>query len=474
MRVVLADPPQLEEYYELIFPTMGILYIIGYARPRFEDSGVEFIYLQGQCTLKEHLEQVRTLKPDLYGISFKSPVSSLAYKTINAVKEMRPDLPIISGGAHPTGLWAEVLEQSATDVCVVGEGEETFSQLVEHFRDGRPEMESIPGVAYRNGGQPHYTGKRPFIPDINTIPFPAWDLVDFSRYMGLQYKKRTPYSGVVVSRGCFLDCTFCSNPIWKDNKPWVRLRSPENIAQEVRQLYEMGIRELRLHCDELNVSKRWTVEVCQALERLGYRDLYFTSNILANRLTEEMAEAFRRINLWMVYIGMESGNPETLAGIGKGVTKEDIVNACRIIKRHGLNVYGYFMLYNVWEAPDGELLYESPEQVDNTVRFANRLAQDGLLDYMSWQVATPLPGSRLWGIAERHDLLPPADNGRRRYYWDQTLRLPGITQRQVQRSLRKGARLKAMVALRNGNIDWHQASRRIWENLKALSGLARR
>jgi radical SAM superfamily enzyme YgiQ (UPF0313 family) len=102
--------------------------------------------------------------------------------------------------------------------------------------------------------------------------------VDFAKYKGMHLKCAEPQTYIAVSRGCPFDCWFCSNPIWKESKPWVRLRGPRSIAQEVEQLYRRGIREVYLSADEFNVNCEWPVAVARELKKM---------------------------NVWMVHIGVE-------------------------------------------------------------------------------------------------------------------------------------------------------------------------
>ncbi|MEW6357793.1 MAG: radical SAM protein [Planctomycetota bacterium] len=468
MKVILADPPHEEQRYDLAYPTIGILYLIGYARHRLPDKGYEFHYLEGFCSLDEHIEKVRKAAPDLYGISFTSRTAHLAYRVINRLRQASPALPIVCGGAHPTAAWEDVLEHSKADICVIGEGEQTFVELLEHFRTKKGGLSDIPGIAYREEGQAVRTEKRSLIADLDSIPFPAWDHVNFGDYLGIHIRKAYPQTYMLVSRGCPFDCNFCSNPVWKENKPWVRKRSGANIAQETKLLYDRGIREIYMSADEFNLTHDWTEEVCTEIQKLGLSDLYFQCNIRADRMSPEMARQMAAAKIWMVHLGIESGNQRTLNGIQKKVTLEQIENACRIFQAAGIKIFGFLMLFHVWEE-NGALRWESPRDVDKTLDFAKHLFKNKLIDYMSWQMATPNPGSRLWDIALRHNLL--LDPHEFRSYRTVSMKLPGVTPRHVRRALRRGLFIKNWYALKNGNINWRHLDR-VWENIKSFAGFS--
>jgi len=462
----LADPPQREDHYDLSYPNLGIMYLTSYLR-RHSPVPVDVQYLQGFTDLEGHLREIERTAPQIYGLSFALWTSQLAYRTLEAVRQRFPKLPIICGGPQPTSAYQEALAEGRADVCVLGEGENTMLDLVQHFRTGQPALTDIPGIAFRNpSGKVVVTEKRAFIKDISTIPLPAWDMVDLAPYTGMHINRASPQTHILVSRGCPFDCNFCANPVWKYNKPWVRTRSPENIAEEVELLYKKGVREIYMTSDEFNVTEKWSVDVARAIEALGHQDMYFQANVRADVFTEEIAKAFRSINLWMVHLGIESGNQRTLDGIGKRTTTEQVENACRLLRAQGISVFGFVMAFHAWEE-EGRLCWETPQDVNRTLKFCHRLLSKGLIQYMSWQVATPMPGSRLHKVAERYGLLPTREINNP---WTHNMLLPGIGPGEVRWAVRKGMLLKDFYLVKNGHLNL----KHLWRartNLRVLVGL---
>jgi anaerobic magnesium-protoporphyrin IX monomethyl ester cyclase len=467
MKVLLADPPQRERHYNAAYPNLGILYLIGSARQRFASRDVSFHYLESQYDLEGHLEMIGRLRPDIYGLSYASYTSPLAHRTVAAVRARFPHLTIIAGGAHPTAAWQAVLRDTPIDVCVLGEGEETFAELVEHYAGSGNPLEQVPGIAFRLDGQPWRTPKRTLIANLESIPLPAWDLIDFRKYSGMHIKWAQPQTYVLVSRGCPFDCWFCSNPIWKENKPWVRLRRPQAIAEEVELLYRRGIREIYLSADEFNINLEWPLEVAQAIQRLGHKDLGFQCNVRADKVNDELAREFSRMNVRMVHIGIESGNQRTVDSLEKRIRLEQVVEACRLFQRHRIRVFGFLMLYHAWEE-EGRLAWETAADVDNTLRFARGLVRERLINYMSWQVATPYPGSRLWETANKFGLL--LNTGLFGDVREKAMQLPGVSDKDIRRSLRSGYLLKGWCVLKSGNFAWRQNLTRVRQNLAVILG----
>lgn len=150
-------------------------------------------------------------------------------------------------------------------------------------------------------------------------------------------------------------------------------------------------------------------------------------------------------------MGIESGNQETLDGIGKHVTLAQVENTCRLLRKYGIRVLGLFMLYNVWEE-DGQLRFEDSAKTENTLRYAKRLVKENLINYISWSITAPYPGSKLYDIASRHGLIPPS----LREDWEnwQTsdlflMTLPGVERREQGKLKRRGEFLRAKCLLKN-------------------------
>ncbi len=469
MRVLLADPPTGGTNIGDSYSNLGLLYLAGSLKAAFGKGDLEVAYLGPKHDLRSHVDYVQAFRPNVYGISYTSKAPHVSHQTIKAVKDACPEAWIVAGGAHPTALPMEVFNEAPVDIIGPSEGEITFTELVKEIAGkANPDFQTVKGLYFRHNGEIVHTGHRPFIKNLDDIPFPAWELIDFRDYAGMHLKKQPIESSLLISRGCPFHCSFCSQPVWKYQKPWLRSRSPDNICEEIDLLYDRGVREIYLSSDELNFNEKWALDLCEAIARRNYTDLYFQCNMRADKGSSAMADALAGINCWMIHLGIESANDRVLQGIGKKVTIAEIENATRLLSKAGIKVFAFMMLYQAWEE-DEELCFETTKEVDNTLRWARKMFKQRCIHYMSWQFCTPMPGARLYDIARRHDLY----RGEAKDVWasfdehNTCMTLPGISQRAMSWRLKKGILLKDWFMLRSGGISVRHFWR-AWENLRAL------
>jgi magnesium-protoporphyrin IX monomethyl ester (oxidative) cyclase len=465
MRVHLASAPPLrrpryDEWYAGHLPPLGILYLASYLQTRV--PGVELAATDGllrgaECTCDEIL----TFKPAILGVSIYSAVALGGYALIDRVKNALPETLVVVGGPHATALPSDALTRSAADVVVRGEGEVTLAALVKLYaRTGgwpHEELAAIEGIAFRDRDQVVVTPPRPYIEDLDSIPPPARDLLPLSDYRGYYFRRRTPEYPMVFTRGCPYACTFCAEEVWKLTRPVgaFRWRSAENIVDEIQDLHvNFGINEIQDVSDEFNGNVHNALAICQEISRRRL-DLSWKTLVRAHPLPEELVAAMAEAGCWQVSIGIESGNQETIDGVGKRFKLDQLMACLELLRKYRIEVQGLFMFYNVWEV-NGELRYESTEMSRRTLEFAESLVRRGLLQYTgNFNVATPYPGSELYAIAQRYGLIKAeiANN------WDAWLveepivmHLPGIIEREQLRLMKAGSVSITRCLWRRGHI----------------------
>jgi radical SAM superfamily enzyme YgiQ (UPF0313 family) len=202
--------------------------------------------------------------PDIVGVTSVTPSIPQAYHVAKMAKEVRDDCTVLIGGPHASFLPNQTLKECEyIDVVVRGEGEETVQELPEAIEDG--EIEKVRGITFRKGDQIISNKPRPFIKDINEIPFPCWNLLPMDKYRF--YGER--YAAMLTSRGCPFGCSFCASSRLFGG--YWRGRSPENVLEEIQMLHEgYGIRNIEFVDDTFTFNVKRAEEICSGIIGEGW------------------------------------------------------------------------------------------------------------------------------------------------------------------------------------------------------------
>lgn len=331
------------------------------------------------------LEQdLREFKPDYLLINVATPTFKSDLSALTVAKEICPDVVTIAKGAAFLTVAFEVMYyQKDLDVILFGEPEETLRELLE----GKP-YDKILGIYYRDDLRVKYTGARPFIENLDDLPFPARHLVDNNIYRRPDNNK--VQAVIKVSRGCPFHCFFClATPV---SGAKVRRRSAENIIAEIKECVDKyGITNFLFWSDIFNIDKEWTMDLCRKIIDSGL-DITWSANTRADTADEEMAQMMYKAGCRLVSIGVESGSQEMLDKIGKRITLDDVRLTVKIFKKAGIKIYNYFVIGLPWE---------TEETVEDTIDFAIELNSD----FISFYTATPLPGTKFYDYAKENHLI---------------------------------------------------------------------
>ncbi|MFH1903474.1 MAG: radical SAM protein [Candidatus Omnitrophota bacterium] len=474
MKILLLNAPPLRKYGVVgqIYPPLGILYLAAYLRQGTSRFEIKVVDGYQEKNIEQTVKKILSFSPDIIGLSFTTQAATGAYEVIREVKKRLPGVFVVTGGPHPTIYPEESIFQAGADTVVVGEGEETFSELVNRLATNL-DYGDIKGIAFRQDGRLQVNEPRPLIQDLDNIPFPARDLLDIRTYPGYHYKKSAWDTSYLSGRGCPYNCTYCSNPVWKMQKPYLRLRSPENIASEVESLKATyRVREFYDQTDLFNGNLNWAKQVCDEFIRRRL-DIFWKVQMTVRNIDDELARKMVESGCWLGLLGIETGNDATSRGINKRTTRQDAERALCTLKRNGLKTFGLFMAFNVWEE-DGRLKYEDRQATLATLDFAREMVRKGCLDIISWSLTTPYPGSALFEIARRHKLIDPEAEGKWER-WDSSenflMKLPGVSQEDWELVKRKGKMLQAKLLLRSGTFSFRSLpvyGRKAWNLVKRL------
>jgi radical SAM superfamily enzyme YgiQ (UPF0313 family) len=387
MKVALV---YLEEGLTMTPPT-GLVYLATYLEKK---SGFrETVIVDG--VFDDIHGRLKKLKPDLIGIS----AMSLRYgKAIRTAREIRSysKAPIIIGGVHISTMPHSFNE--VFDLAVLGEGEETFREVVESYLSkgsfSAAALSEIPGLAFRDGKGLVLTQPRPLIQDLDEIPHPDWKYVD-ERYFGSREEVGLAMIGrcapIMTARGCPYRCVFCSTSTFWDHH---RNHSVPYVVENVRYLVEdLKIKIINIQDDMFVVNKNRLKEFRSLMEREGLLGrVTFTCNARSNHIDDEMCGILRDLSVRNLNFGFESGSNRMLNYLKVGsITLEKNKNAIKTCKRHGLVVYGSLMM-----GVPGETV----EDMRQTLDFVD-FAKEAGADYIWSFVATPFPKTGFWEEAKK-------------------------------------------------------------------------
>ena len=371
-------------------PPTDLMYLASIA----ENCGFEAIirdYSQGgnfEADLKE-------FQPNYLVANIATPTFKSDMMAVQLAKEIVPSIcTIVKGAPFLTYNTNTIYENPFIDYVIMGEAELTLKDIL----DGVPDNEIL-GICYRENFQPVKNDKRPFIDNLDILPFPTRHLVDNSIY-------KRPDNGKVqavvkVARGCPFHCFFClATPV---SGAKVRTRSPENFVAELKECVEKyNIKNFLFWSDIFNFNREWTLELCQKIIESGLK-ITWSSNTRADTMDDEMAKMMYKSGCRLVSIGVESGSQKMLDNIGKKITLDDIRNTVKILKKNKIKIYNYFVIGLPWE---------TEETVEETIKFAIELDSN----FISFYTATPLPGTKYFAYAMLNKLVEGNLDFRSAYY----------------------------------------------------------
>ena len=404
-RVMLVFPPStsLIGWEPMVTTPMGIAYLASTAR----EAGYEVACLDtvveapGQetavndtvsrfgLTYDQIINRIAAWKPDVVGLScIFSNQWPATRELARRIKAADPDVIVVAGGGHPTFLPELCMQDAPFDFIIRGEGEESFVDLLNRIKGGRP-VDSVDGLVYRDGESIRVNPKVNLIGDLDSIPFPAHDLLDPERYFKLAlpmgYSMMSPRNlPLITSRGCPCLCTFCSSTqLWGKR---YRTRSASHVLHELDWLVDkFGIKEIKMHDDNLTINRKRAADIFRGMIERPYRLRWNTPNGIAVwTLDKEMLAMMKRSGCYEITMAIESGNQTVLNDLIRKPLKLDKVREINNAARElGIFRLSYFII---------GFPGETREQIMDTIRFARELR----LDLGVIFIYNPLPGSELF------------------------------------------------------------------------------
>lgn len=281
---------------------------------------------------------------------------------------------VIVSSSDSTDHCAEYLQNHA-DVIILGEAEETLSELVADYSH----YPNIAGVAFMQQGQLSKTATRKLNTNISTLPLPAWDLVDVEAYRKMWLSRWNYFSlNVATTRGCPYKCNWCAKPIYGNA---YNMRSPEHVVRELKYLKEKYSYDHIWFCDDIfGLRRNWVIEFAELVKKEGLQLRYKIQSRADLLVQEKYVEALAASGCESVWIGAESGSQKILDAMDKGTTIAQIKEANRLLKQYGIK-------------PAFFLQFGYPGETMQDIRNTINLLTECLPDDMGASVSYPLPGT---------------------------------------------------------------------------------
>ncbi len=392
MKVLLIKSERLTETDRWVASPVGILYLAAAARRAGHDVDIFDARIARTEDVKPRLDALLAEKPDVIGLSAHSHQAKNT-RMIGRYVRNHSDAFIVAGGPLATVNTDYTLHNAPVSACVRGEGERTFTALLESLNTGS-DWRRLPGLAYKAGDEIHITEDAEPIDPLDELPQPAWDLIDFGAYakclsVSLRLGRR---ASIHTSRGCPYSCIYCQHYFGKK----FRARSPKHVLEEIDMLYHRyGIRFLEIIDDVFNMDYARAVKILEAI-----RDDYpgmkisFPNAVRGDLLDEPFVKLLKQARCVFIPVSMESGSARIQGMIRKNLDMEKITKAAGYLNRYGIPAFTCFMV---------GFPTETREEMEQTFGLARRL--DGLVPFFS--MVTPYPGTKLWDITHPGETVNP-------------------------------------------------------------------
>lgn len=380
---------------KIAVPPAGMLSIIGYARksfPRVEfklrDFGAERI------SFEEQINIIKEENPQILGMAARTFIYPETIKLAVKVKEALPDIKVVLGGHHVSLMQSSTDYPSCFDCIVRHEGEEAFVKLMKLYEEDKKWPRLL---------EEHYMSE--ISHDY------AWEVIERPEAYARLYSpfNADPMGSVVWSRGCPFECVYCSGPkLWHGSTPRVRYRTTESIVNELKFIRDhFGVKRFFVHDDTPNTNLEKLKAILQEIKAANLKMTWGLAGMRADlKLTPEwLFKCLYDAGCRYVCFGVESGDEAILKAIGRTVFLEDIERALTLAKKHGMRTAGGFSIGHVWLDSTGELDGEREHNLEKTIAYMKKLVDRRLLWSIQLSVIDPVPGSKLWDIALKNNLI---------------------------------------------------------------------
>jgi len=392
-KILFVEPPK--DYWflmgEYLPPPTGLLVLAAYIEEKIPDFEIEVMDCQAEGKDFRGVEdRIEDVSPSIVAFSGFTCNAYVCARAAEIAKKVNPDITTIAGGQHFSSTAEEsLLNFPEIDFIIRGEGEETLVELIQALRAGR-NLAYVRGLSFWHNNSVIHTPRRPLIPDLDKLPYPAYHLVEKNMekyHFAMMAGKKTRYMILEGSRGCSYRCRFCSQ--WRHWDGVWRTKSAKRIADEMQYLSErFGGEFLWLTDDNFGYGIRGK-ELRQELEQRTFTDditWFFqarTDDIVRN---PELVAGLREVGNTWVLTGVENDSPEVLGSFRKEMDPSDAHRAVKILEKNDIFSHTMFVIGS---------RKDTAASIERLRRFSLDLGSDLAL----YTVLTPFPGTDIYGEA---------------------------------------------------------------------------
>jgi len=385
LRLLLVHVGRRTIELPVITPPLGIMSLAAYLRERLPLTIRLIDQRLENATTTDLVRAAVDFEADVVGLGTLTPMAYLLPELTQKIRQALPKALIVLGGAHVAAFGASALEDIEADTAVPGEGEIALEKILEAHAGGGG-FGHIPGLIWRDpsGEIIVNPGAIPYIEDLDSLPFPAYDLIDFSKYWRFETMVNMPprrYAGFFSSRGCPYRCIYCHCIFGKH----FRAQSPERIVAEIEHWQSIyGTKVVEFYDDTFNYDSGRVMEFCQlAIKRnLGLK-IAFPNAIRGDILTPEIVEALVDAGLYYTACALETATPRLQKYIGKHLNISRFLEGVDMLARRGVFTYGFTML-------------GFPTETEEDLLRTINTTCGSMLHATSFFTVTPFPGTELY------------------------------------------------------------------------------
>ncbi len=393
LRTVLLNLPNQQQVFRRymcsynsptsLFPPSELMALAAIVKCVKHGEAIIFDAIAEKASTAQTIAALEKFRPEMIVSLTGFEIFEQDMRELDALKEAFPDAKVCCFGHYPTLYPKETFSNSKIDFILMGEPDETFSELYDALAEGKGAVKGaegiagkISGIAYRTKAGIKINPQRGRIKDIDALPMPAHELLNLKLYSETMVKK--PFTVLHTTRGCPYPCNYCVHTYGRE----MYLRSSKNVLDEIEFVVrELGVRGIRFFDDTFNIDKKRLKEICLGIKE---RNLKFewTCFSRVNTLDRSSLQMMKKAGCIRMFIGIESGSQRMLDFYEKGYNAAELKEKIAMVRAAAIEATGFFMV--------------GPEDKEADFRASVGLAKSSGMDYVLVASLVAYPGTPLF------------------------------------------------------------------------------